>query len=88
MTDNTSEIDIDGAKIREYIKQYRETDDREEQREIENQVLRETVWQSSPDTAEDTLTLNEAQVELIDQVVPDDATEARQILRSHHVEKL
>jgi len=59
MTDDTtnSKIDIDAAKIRASIQQYRETDDREEQREIENEVLRETVWKPSQEPSETSLTL-------------------------------
>jgi len=62
MTDDTtnSKIDIDAAKIRASIQQYRETDDREEQRETE----------------------------LVYKKLPDDAKEAKRILRSHYVEEL
>lgn len=88
MTDNIAEIDIEAAKIYESIQRYRETDDREEQREIENQILRETVWKPSQESSETTLTLNEGQIELVYKRLPDDAKEAKCIMRSHLVERL
>ena len=90
VTDDTtnSKIDIDAAKIRASIQQYRETDDREEQREIENEVLRETVWKPSQEPSETALTLKPRQIELVYKRLPDDAKEAKRILRSHYVEEL
>jgi len=65
MTDDTtnSKIDIDATQIRESIQQYRETDDREEQREIKNEVLRETVWKPSQESSEIALTLKTRQID-------------------------
>lgn len=87
MSENTNNIDIDAAKVSDLVEEYRETTDREEQREIENQVLAETVWKAAPHEDEGLL-LNEAQVEKIYEKLPEDAAESRRILRSYYVEKL
>jgi hypothetical protein len=80
--DTTSKIDIDRALLRDYIKQYRETDDREEQRRIENQVLQETVWQSSFQHFQEQPSLSKKEFQQVYKELPDDAKHARMILRS------
>ena len=87
MTDDTNNIDIDARQLKGYIKQYRATTDRKKQREIENQVLAETVWKE-PQNQEPELTLGKSQIEVLYSALPDDAEEARRILRSIHLDDL
>lgn len=82
MIKNTDDIEIDIEQLAEYIEQYRETDDREKQREIENQVLAETVWKTRSETQTDELTLSHRDAEIIRAAVSDDALEAKRLLRS------
>ncbi len=82
MTKDNDKIDINGAQITEIIKQYRNTDSRKKQRELENQVLEETIWKESPDTIEPQPTLEQDQIETVYQELPEDAQEAKRILRS------
>jgi predicted metal-dependent RNase len=77
-----NEIVIDDAQITELIEQYRNTDSRKKQRELENQVLQETVWKASPETTEPQPTLDQDQIETVYQELPEDAQEAKRILRS------
>jgi hypothetical protein len=89
MTDNISPDDIDAAQIAKLIREYNQTDDREEQRRIENQVLAETVWQTpQAQTQQEGLTLSRAQWERLYAEIPDDALEAKRILRSFYIERL
>ena len=90
MTDDTTNIDIeiDVDQLSEYIQQYKDATDREEQREIENKVLAETVWKTLPQSKDDLLVLNERQVEILSRDLPDDAEKAEQILRSMYVQRL
>jgi len=88
MTDNITEIDIDSAQLAEYARQYQEDTTREERRNIENKILAETVWKPSPAEQEDVLALNEAQIERIYEDLPDDAKEAKRILRSYYLDRL
>lgn len=84
MTDNnTDNINIDRAQIRNLVHQYRETDDHQEQRQIENRVLRETVWQSSLLSSETGPALSQEQLERVYAELPDDAKEAKRIVRSY-----
>jgi hypothetical protein len=88
MTDNISPNDIDAAQIAEYIREYNQTDDREEQRRIENDVLAETVWKTPEQSQGDEIVLSEAEVERLHRHIPDDAKEAKRILRSFYIERL
>ena len=88
MTSNTSSNDIDAAQIAKLIREYKQTDDREEQRRIENQVLAETVWQTPEKSSEEELVLTEAEVESLYAEIPDEAKEAKRILRSVYMERL
>jgi hypothetical protein len=88
MTDHIASNDIDAAQIAQYVREYKQTDDRKEQRRIENQVLDETVWQTPNQTSADELVLSKAQVESLYAEIPDDAKEAKRILRSFYVERL
>ena len=80
--DTCNEIDIDVARIAELIRQYQNIDSRSERRKIENQVLHQTVWNSSLETTGSQLRLNQDQVETVYQQLPEDAQEAKRILRS------
>jgi hypothetical protein len=88
MSEDTNNIDIDAAKLSDLVEEYRETTDREEQRKIENQVLAETVWQTPDQSSKEELVLSKTQVELLYAEIPDDAKEAKRILRSFYVERL
>ena len=88
MTDNINSNDIDAAQIAEYIQEYNQTDDREEQRRIENDVLAETVWQTPPQSEKEKLELSKGQVESLYAEIPDDAKEAKRILRSFYIKRL
>lgn len=79
----TDELTINTTKLRRFIKQYAETDDRAEQRDIEDKVLAETVWKTLSEDEDDKLTLNGEQVELIHRELPDEAREAKRILRRY-----
>jgi uridine kinase len=86
MTDDTTntKIDIDGAQLRELIRQYRAASDREEQRQIEDQVLQETVWQVPSESSEDGASLSKEEFEQVYSELPEDAKHARRILRTLH----
>jgi hypothetical protein len=86
--DNANSNDIDAARIANLVQEYNQTGDREEQRRIENEVLAETVWQTQERTAEGELVLNKSQVESLYAEIPEDAKEAKRILRSFYVERL
>lgn len=86
MTEPADLIDIE--RVEETVEQYAETDDRARQRELENEVLAATVWRTEQDQEEDQLTLDRAEVQEIHSALPDDALEARQLLRQNDVEKL
>jgi len=88
MTNNISSDDIDAAEIAQYVQEYKQTDDREEQRRIENQVLAETVWRTPEQSSEEELALTEAEVESLYAEIPDEAKEAKRILRSVYMERL
>lgn len=88
MTDKITSNDIDAARIANLVEEYNRTDDREEQRRIENEVLAETVWQTPERASEDKLVLNKSQVESLYAEIPDDATEAERILGSFYVDRL
>jgi len=88
MTGNISSDDIDAAQIVNLVQEYNQTDDREEQRRIENEVLAETVWQTPERAAEDKLVLSKSQVESLYAEIPDDAKEAKRVLRSFYVDRL
>jgi hypothetical protein len=89
MTDEITSNDIDAAQIAKLVQQYNQTDDREEQRHIENEVLAETVWQTpQSQSQQDGLTLSRADWERLHAAIPDDAKEAKRILRSFYVEQL
>jgi predicted metal-dependent RNase len=77
-----NEIVIDDAQVTELIKQYQNIDSPKKQRELENQVLEETVWKESPDAIEPEPTLDQDQIETVYQELPEDAEEAKRILRS------
>ena len=83
MTDyDITDIDIDGAQLRKYIRQYWNTDGRERQREIESKVLAETVWQDPPGRKPEEVTVTTAEVERIYGELPEDAHDAKRILRA------
>jgi len=86
MTDDTTntKIDIDGAQLRELIRQYRAASGREEQRQIEDQVLQETVWQVPSESSEDGASLSKEEFEQVYSELPEDAKHARRILRALH----
>ena len=90
--DSTSDIDasvdIDPEELQKHIKRYVETDDLRERRDIETQVLAETVWKALPEVREDKLVLDEREVHRISSVVPDDALEAQRLLRRIDIQKL
>lgn len=88
MTEDTTNIDIDVEQLSEYIEQYQDATDREEQREIENKVLAETVWKTLPQSQDDLLVLNERQVEILSRDLPDDAEKAKRMLRSMYTQRL
>ncbi|MBX0295439.1 hypothetical protein [Haloarcula nitratireducens] len=81
MTDNTTNVEIDTEQLAEYIRQYRETDDREQQRELENRVLAETVWRTPTEPAKDEFSFSQRELEIIHDELPEDALEARRLLR-------
>jgi hypothetical protein len=60
----------------------------EDQQQTENQVLAETVWQTPPQPEGAGLTLSRAQVESLYAEIPDNAKEAKRILRSFYMERL
>ena len=80
--DTCNEIDIDFARIAELIKQYQNIDSRSERRKIENHALHQTVWNSSLETTGSQSRLSQDQVETVYQQLPEDAQEAKRILRS------
>ena len=88
MTDEINSNDIDAAQIAQYIREYNQTNDRAEQRRIENQVLAETVWETPSQSSEDELVLSKVQVETLYAEIPDDSKEAKRILRSFYMERL
>ena len=87
MTDDTPTVEIDTEQLAEYIHQYRETDDREKQRELENQVLAETVWQTLSEPEKDEFTFSQRELEIIGNKLPEDALEARRLLRRGFVDE-
>jgi hypothetical protein len=86
MTDTTITIDIE--RIAELVEQYRQAEAREEQRRIENEVLAETVWQEMSMEGSQGATLSDSQVELVYSELPDDAEEAKRVLRRIHLDGL
>jgi hypothetical protein len=86
MTD--TEISIDIERIRELVEEYAESQDRQEQRDIENAVLFETVWQTLPENRNDQLALNEEQVEIIRNSLPEGADRADRILKRLYIQRL
>jgi transcriptional regulator NrdR family protein len=82
-----NDVPIDIERLGELINQYDQTDDRERQREIENEVLSETVWQDLSEI-DDEMTFTPEDIRRVYGAVPDDAHEAKRILRRPWVEKL
>jgi transcriptional regulator NrdR family protein len=82
-----NDVPIDIERLGELINQYHQTDDRERQREIENEVLSETVWQDLSEI-DDEMTFTPEDIRRVYEAVPDDAHEAKRILRRPWVEKL
>jgi hypothetical protein len=84
MTDTTTTIDTD--RIVDLIHQYHQTESRAEQREIENDVLAETVWQEPPTEADDEFSISGDNVELIYSELPEEALEAKRVLRALYID--
>ena len=74
MTD--TDISIDMERIEELIEEYANAKRRQKKREIENEVLAETVWKALPENHPGQLVLTEDQVERIRRSLPDDEEEA------------
>jgi predicted metal-dependent RNase len=86
MTD--TDISIDMERIEELIEEYANAKRRQKKREIENEVLAETVWKALPENHPGQLVLTEDQVERIRRSLPDDEEEADSILRRLYVKRL
>ena len=86
MTDTDITIDIE--QITTLIQQYHDTDSRAKQREIENSVLSETVWKDPLADGDDEFTISGDSVELIYSALPDDAKEAKRLLRALYVHQM
>ena len=78
-------ISIDNERLTDLVRQYHQTQDRAEQRRIENEVLAETVWQEPPTEQEDEFRISADTVERIYSELPDDAKEAKRALRALYV---
>lgn len=81
-------ISIDNERLTDLVRQYHQTQDRAEQRRIENEVLAETVWQEPPAEQEDEFSISADTVERIYSELPDDAEEAKRALRALYVDQM
>lgn len=86
MTNTDPTIDV--GQINDLIDQYHQTEDRAKRREIENRVLSETVWKELPSEVEAKFCISEDQIERVYEELPDDALEAKRILRLLYMKQL
>lgn len=86
MDDTTENDAFDAARLTRYIERYQETDDHEEQRRIEDLILGETVWTETRRSRDEELVIKKAELIQLYQSIPDDALEAKRILRELFIE--
>lgn len=81
MAENTKEINQ--VRLRELMDEFESTKDRRRKREIENEVLAETVWKVS----EEEYIITESEVKILLDSVDDDDKTAKWILTEYFLDK-
>lgn len=88
MTEDNYQIDV--YRLRKLMSEYESARTVTDKRDIENEVLKATVWQipDAPVDDREMLPITSSQLEYIGQYVPEDDLRGQRFLRAPHMEKM